>query len=799
MNDNPHRVDQGAAGAEAVDQFQQQQHTAPPPTFQSYSPIADQQGAITMRDHALNYALLGWKIFRLSRSKKPMKGSHGFKDATTDPAIIDAWFRETPQANLGFATGEIVVIDADGEGGIAKLKAMADQHGGLPPTLTARTPRGGLHLHYRCPPGVEVLSSNDLRAKTGDDGLDIKGRNAYVLLPPSRTDTGRYEWINDEDISELPTWLVEYAASRRGQAGKADPIFAGKETRPAYLLNSTNEITAREIKGLDTSWSAHEEARLRSALKFIPADAYDTWIRVGMALHKLEWNRSNGTSIACDLWDEWSATCSEKYSQSGCEAKWSSFGRGSYNGEPITVRSIFRWATKLGWPANNPPNANIQNQTIGGANATTTNGCEHKKSAPSDDDIEISRLAKLSLIDYDRERKAVAERLNIRAPILDRLVAAERDKFDDGGKQGHTLNLSEPEPWSDPVNGADLLDALSANVRQHVVMSDHAADTAALWAVHTHLLDCFGISPRLAITSPEKGCGKTTALDVVSRLVSRPLPTANASAAAIFRIVELQRPTLLIDEADTFLPENEELRGILNSGHRHGGSVIRTVGEEFEPRSFSTYSACAIALIGKLPPTLADRSVPIELRRRKSDEPIKSFRFDRTEHLDHLARKAVRWAKDNADHIRGADPDMPAGVFNRAADNWRPLLAIADAAGGAWPVRARHAVQSTVSAATGNEQSVRVLLLSEIRAIFAERNLDRLSSADLVGALNAIEGRPWAEWNRGKGLSPNGLARLLAPFAITPATIRTPTGTPKGYQRAQFEDAFARYLPRDEI
>ena len=131
-----------------------------------------------------------------------------------------------------------------------------------------------------------------------------------------------------------------------------------------------------------------------------------------------------------------------------------------------------------------------------------------------------------------RERKDLQrDRLNLRASILDRVVEAERDKFDDGGMQGHALNLPEPEPWPEPVNGTDLLDALATNIRRHVVMFDHAADTAALWIVHTHLLDCFGISPRLAITSPEKGCGKTTALDVVSHLVSRPLSTANASAA----------------------------------------------------------------------------------------------------------------------------------------------------------------------------------------------------------------------------------------------------------------------------
>jgi putative DNA primase/helicase len=394
-------------------------------------------------------------------------------------------------------------------------------------------------------------------------------------------------------------------------------------------------------------------------------------------------------------------------------------------------------------------------------------GCDAVQS--SNADAEISRLAKLSKLEYEQERIEAAKRLGVRAPILDRLVAAAREP--DDGKQGRALSLPEPQPWNEPVNGTKLLGELSAAIQRHVVLSDHMADTAALWVVHTYMLNAFGITPRLAITSPEKGCGKTTLLDVLARLVWRPLPTANATASAIFRVVEMQAPTLLIDEADTFLSENEELRGILNSGHRQGGSVIRTVGEDFEPRSFSTYSACAIALIGKLPATLADRSVSIELRRRRPDEPIEAFRFDRTEHLGQLAQKAARWATDNTDRIRGADPDTPDGVFNRTADNWRPLLALADQAGGEWPQRARRAAQC--AAAGEDKQSVRVLLLGAIRAIFAERGVDRLASAELVEALVGIEGHPWAEWKAGKPISTNGLARMLAPFGIAPATIRT--------------------------
>jgi putative DNA primase/helicase len=207
------------------------------------------------------------------------------------------------------------------------------------------------------------------------------------------------------------------------------------------------------------------------------------------------------------------------------------------------------------------------------------------------------------------------------------------------------LSLPEPTPWAEPVEGVKLLCDLSAAIRRHVVMPEHCADATALWVTHTYLLDVLQISPRLAVTSPEKGCGKTTLLDVLTSVVWRPLEVANATTSPIFRTIEMARPTLLLDEGDTFLQNNEELRGILNSGHRRGGSVLRTVGDDFEPRQFATYAPCAIAMIGQLPGTLADRSITIELQRRLAGE---AFRFDCTEHLDRLASKAARWATDNA-------------------------------------------------------------------------------------------------------------------------------------------------------
>jgi hypothetical protein len=160
-----------------------------------------------------------------------------------------------------------------------------------------------------------------------------------------------------------------------------------------------------------------------------------------------------------------------------------------------------------------------------------------------------------------------------------------------------------------------------------------------------------------------------------------------------------------------------------------------------------------------------------------------------------LSEVQLQFFSDNADRVRGADPDIPAGIFNRVADNWRPLLVIADAAGGDWPERARRVL--VAMAGVINDQSTGAMLFADIRDIFSERKADRLPSTELAEALVAIEGRPWAEWRHGKAITANSLARLLAPYGIAPTTIRVGTKTPKGYQLADFADAFERYLAPD--
>ena len=212
------------------------------------------------------------------------------------------------------------------------------------------------------------------------------------------------------------------------------------------------------------------------------------------------------------------------------------------------------------------------------------------------------------------------------------------------GKQGRPIEFPEPELWPYEVDGAALIEALAATLAKHIVMSVHQAVAAALWVVHAYLIDRSMISPRLAIRSAVKGSGKTTCLDVLARLVPRPLSAANVSPAAIFRVIAACAPTMLIDEADTLFGEygDENLRGVLNAGHRQGGTVLRVVGEELEPRAFSCYAATAIALIGQLPGTLADRSIDIVLAAAAEPDPLTAFRLDRTEHLDRAGLRAGR-------------------------------------------------------------------------------------------------------------------------------------------------------------
>ncbi|MGI9508543.1 MAG: DUF3631 domain-containing protein [Geminicoccaceae bacterium] len=176
-----------------------------------------------------------------------------------------------------------------------------------------------------------------------------------------------------------------------------------------------------------------------------------------------------------------------------------------------------------------------------------------------------------------------------------------------------------------------------------------------------------------------------------------------------------------------------------------------------------------------------DRSIVIEMHRRRADEKIQRLRIDRTPDLDELAVKAASWTADHVERLADADPDAPAALNDRAADNWRLLLAVADAADGDWPTSAREAALALTDKQA--DDSIGVLLLQDIRSTFDERGADRLPSNDLTSALVALQDRPWSEWKKGKPLTANALSRLLEPFSIVPGSIRIGTSS-EAHRRA---------------
>lgn len=414
---------------------------------------------------------------------------------------------------------------------------------------------------------------------------------------------------------------------------------------------------------------------------------------------------------------------------------------------------------------------------------------DEQAAGPHDEASVKADLRGIDRVEYDRQRKALADGYGIRAETLDKLFK-EVHRDDEAGDGA--LAIADVEPWPEPVDGRDLLNAIVEALRAHMVMPDGAVEAVALWVLHTYAYASAYVSPLLAITSPEKRCGKTTLQTLLQALVARPLSASNITPAALFRSIEKWRPTLLIDEADTFMRNSDDLRGIINSGHsRATAHVVRTVGDNHEPTSFSTWAPKAIALIGKLHGTLADRSVHIELRRRLPGDVVERVRLDRLEQFKRIQRQAARWAQDMEGDLRHADPEIPDTLHDRAADNWRHLLAIADAVGFGEQARTIAVrLQGPVE-----DDSAGVQLLDDMATLFS-RHGPKLTTARLLDDLHHMEDRPWPEWRSGKPITARQVVRLLKGYGIRPKQVRVgETAGVSGYRREDFEDAFARYLP----
>ncbi|WP_017599018.1 DUF3631 domain-containing protein [Nocardiopsis lucentensis] len=360
------------------------------------------------------------------------------------------------------------------------------------------------------------------------------------------------------------------------------------------------------------------------------------------------------------------------------------------------------------------------------------------------------------------------------------------------------------------LDRGDTLDALLDEVRaaftRYVVLpTPEAVDALVLWCAATHAQAVADHAPRLVIKAPEKRCGKSRCLDIVEALSFKPVVAVNATPAAIFRSIEADEPpTLIFDEVDTIFParstkaaeNNEELRGLLNAGHQRGRPARRVVGKGTEQvvAEFATFAMAALAGIGSMPDTIEDRAVVITMRRRAPDERVAKFRYRRDQlPLHGLRERLGDVIKTHLDTLAGAEPNMP--VEDRAADTWEPLIALADAAGGTWPDRARRAAEALTSAldAEGGA-SIGVRLLTDCRAVFASHgDPGALKTAVLLEGLKAIEEGPWSDWGR-NGLTGRKLGDLLVEYGIKPGNVRFEDGSQaKGYLRMKFSDAWLRY------
>jgi Protein of unknown function (DUF3631) len=321
------------------------------------------------------------------------------------------------------------------------------------------------------------------------------------------------------------------------------------------------------------------------------------------------------------------------------------------------------------------------------------------------------------------------------------------------------------------ADGAELLDQVHMFLVRFVAYpSADAAVAHVLWIAHTHLMDAWESTPRIAFLSAEPASGKTRALEVTELLVPRPVEAVNVSPAYLFRKVgsDVGAPTILYDEIDTLFgpkaKENEEIRGLLNAGHRRGAVAGRCVvrGKIVETEEIPAYCAVALAGLGWLPDTIMTRSVVIRMRRRAPGERVEPYR--RRIHVkagSALRASLERWAIKVMDAATNAWPELPTGIEDRNADVWEPLLAVADAAGGAWPERARAAAVTLVTEARDHTPSLGVRLLQDLRTIFGDR--DAMRTNDVLTKLVLLDESPWSDM-KGKPLNARGLATRLREY-----------------------------------
>ncbi len=567
---------------------------------------------------------------------------------------------------------------------------------------------------------------------------------------------------------------------------------------PPGLLQLLAPVSLLQPSGVKPGRFTPEElVKLLSYLDPCDFQDHDKWFQLKCSSHYATGGEG------CEEFVEWS-TGDPRYSGDGDKIRyrWGTLGNNTERGTVVTERTLLRYVREAGGTIpGESPETDFDALPDLAIDKLGSNPNENERESEESLIEVVERLAKLSFLEYDQQRKAEAEALGVTLKNLDKSVAQARAKNGVGqDAQGAEIVFPDILLADAPVDGRALLNNLTNVLNRYLVLPTGAAEAIVLWVMRSFAHDVFEINPRLAARSPEKQCGKTTLLEFLTMIVPRPLLSSNCTPASIFRIIEKCQPTLLVDEMDSFQDSHEELRGILNSGHtRAAARVIRTVGEDHEPRAFSTWCPMVLAAIGKLPDTLEDRSLRINLQRKKKSDTVQ--RFPRKgpalkalqEELNILQGQCARWVADHMTALSVAEPEALPELSDRANDNWYSLLSVAEVVGGEWPQKAR-LTAVTLSGEDTDAKTLGVQLLADIQEIFETKKVDRISSQELCLALEKLEERPWATWPKGKPITMNRLAWLLGKFGATSQSIRFGyKDVAKGYLKENFVEPWERY------
>jgi hypothetical protein len=347
----------------------------------------------------------------------------------------------------------------------------------------------------------------------------------------------------------------------------------------------------------------------------------------------------------------------------------------------------------------------------------------------------------------------------------------------------------------------ELLETTQAWIRRYIVATDEQVLIMAAWILHTYTFDAAETTPYIHIAAPDKECGKSRLMETLAAIAARPIRSGGMTAAALVRTIEAMKPTIFLDEMDAQLGGDkdfaETIRGILNEGFRRGGTFFKCVGKDFELKAFNVFCPKCLAGIGHLPETVSSRSIVIEMRRKLPEEAVESFRQRAVEKAAQPIRKGLdAWASPGTVALLQAIQPAPIeGLGDRQNDIAEPLLCIAQLAGEEWLRKITQALQRIFNTARVDESSIGTMLLADIRSVFDHVKKEQIPSNELANELCKIEGRPWADWSHGRGMSPNNLALQLRKYNIHPQTIRVGGKTPKGYRREMFEEVWSRYCP----